>query len=289
MNAIVFADAQSPQLSWYTDDPEQRMAFRGGRFTRVNSSCSFLIGAVLTAAFYGVMFLLHESYFSQMFCQRGIVPYFIVFFFFWALAIVILKTLKLRLQQRALHVLVVPDSTEFVLSPSSVEEVTHKIYDSCDDPKKFVLFNRICIALANLKNIGRVSDVDEILHTQAENDESGMETSYSLVSAFVWAIPVLGFIGTVLGLSGAIGGFGSVLSASNDMTQVKEALQDVAGGLSVAFETTLQGLVAALIVQLMLTSTKKSEEEFLDACSEYCVRNVVGRLRVTPYEMGGED
>jgi hypothetical protein len=52
----------------------------------------------------------------------------------------------------------------------------------------------------------------------------------------------------------------------------------------VAFETTLQGLVAALVVQLMLTGLKKSEEEFLDACQEYCVRNIVGRLRLIMYE-----
>lgn len=38
-----------------------------------------------------------------------------------------------------------------------------------------------------------------------------METSYALVQGFVWAIPVLGFIGTVVGLSQAIGGFTAVL------------------------------------------------------------------------------
>ena len=121
------------------------------------------------------------------------------------------------------------------------------------------------------------------------HDESAMETSYSLVGAFVWAIPVLGFIGTVLGLSTAIGGFGDVLSSTEELSEVKNALKHVTGGLSVAFETTLQGLVGALLVQLALTMTKKSEEEFLDQCSEYCVRNVVGRLRMNPHEMSGSD
>jgi biopolymer transport protein ExbB/TolQ len=101
----------------------------------------------------------------------------------------------------------------------------------------------------------------------------------------VWAIPVLGFIGTVEGLSMAIGGFGSVLASANDFEQVKGALQGVTSGLSVAFETTMQGLVAALIIQLVMTALKKSEEEFLDACGEYCARNIVGRLRLLPFEM----
>src|SRR5690606_7700157 len=110
-----------------------------------------------------------------------------------------------------------------------------------------------------------------------------------LLQGFVWAIPVLGFIGTVEGLSIAIAGFGSVLGATEDFEQVKDALRGVTAGLSVAFETTMQGLVAALVIQLVLTGIKKSEEEFLDACSEYCARHVVGRLRIMPFEHEGTD
>ena len=111
-----------------------------------------------------------------------------------------------------------------------------------------------------------------------------METSYALVRGFVWAIPVLGFVGTVLGLSQAIGGFGGVLAATDDVGQLAPALGEVTGGLSTAFDTTLKALVAALCIQLAMTFLKKSEEEFLDECSEYCNRNVVSRLKITPFE-----
>ena len=133
-------------------------------------------------------------------------------------------------------------------------------------------------------DLGRVGDVDEILRSQADNDEGSMETSYAILRGFVWAIPVLGFIGTVQGLAEAIGGFGAVLSQSDDLSHVKDALKGVTGGLSVAFETTLQGLVAALVVQLLMTSLKKSEEEFLDRCRAFCTRNVTGKLRLMPFE-----
>ena len=99
---------------------------------------------------------------------------------------------------------------------------------------------------------------------------------------------MLGFIGTVLGLSSAIGSFGAVLQTADDLSQIKSALQDVTGGLATAFETTLQALVAALFVQLLLTFLKKSEQEFLDACSEYCTRHVVNKLRIMPYQQEDE-
>ena len=115
-----------------------------------------------------------------------------------------------------------------------------------------------------------------------------METSYSLLRGFIWAIPVLGFIGTVLGLSQAIGGFGEVLGTNNDMSQITSSLKIVTSGLATAFETTLEALVAALAIQLLFTFLKKHEEEFLDDCAEYCHRHVVNRLRIMPYQQEPE-
>jgi hypothetical protein len=100
---------------------------------------------------------------------------------------------------------------------------------------------------------------------------------------------VLGFIGTVLGLSDAIGGFGDVLQkTSSDMSAVKQELQKTTAGLAMAFVTTLQALVAAMGIQIWMTFEKKGELEFLDECSAYCLRNVVNRLRLMPYEGGSE-
>ena len=280
-----------PVLSWGRDDIEQRMLFRGGRFTRVNSRCAFSLAVLMTAAFYAVLFPFHDNWIagSFFFNRNRETPACIVFLSCWSIAILYLKWNKLRMQQRALQLSIVPDDPEFVLTPQTVDEVFHRIHQCVDDPKQFVVFHRIMTALSNLRNLGRVTDVDDILRAQAETDESGMETSYSLLQGFVWAIPVLGFIGTVEGLSVAIGGFGNVLSSSTDFEQIKVALRGVTGGLSTAFETTLHGLVAALFIQLVQTGLKKSEEEFLDACSEYCSKQVVSRLRLMPFELRGDD
>ena len=51
-------------------------------------------------------------------------------------------------------------------------------------------------------------------------------------------------------------------------------------GLSTAFETTLVALAVALTLQLFSTFVRKSEEELLDACSEFCTVNIVTKLRV---------
>jgi biopolymer transport protein ExbB/TolQ len=203
---------------------------------------------------------------------------------FWSLAILFIKWRKLAFQRRALDCQVTPDKHDFVLSPNTVDQVLQKILVTVDDPRQFVLFNRMVLALSNLRNLGQVSDVDDILQSQAEQDEASMETSYLMLTGFVWAIPVLGFIGTVLGLSEAIGAFSGVLGSTNEMSEISVALKGVTAGLSTAFETTLVALVAALFIQLALTWLKKAEQEFLDDCSEYCSRKLVSRLRLLPFE-----
>ncbi len=277
-----------PKLSWTRRDIEQRCGFRGGRYTAVNTAFSALLAAVLTIAFFAALLPLRHTGFAQMFFERGPVPYAIVFFSAWALAILFVKSRKLAFQRKSLGLSIVPPDHDFVLSSTNVDAVIDNIFAAVDEPKHFVLFNRIMIALANLRNLGRVSDVDDILRSQAEHDESLMDTSYLLVGGFVWAIPVLGFIGTVLGLSQAIGGFGGVLHSAEELSSIATELKGVTAGLATAFETTLEALVAALAIQLIMTFLRKSEQDFLDACSEYCVRQIVNKLRIMPYEVERE-
>jgi biopolymer transport protein ExbB/TolQ len=271
---------QRPPLDWSRRDFEQRLGFAGGRFTRTNNVLTGILAIVMTLLLYAALMPLQGTWLNETFTRRGPTPYAIVFLTAWSLVILVVKWQKLRLQRSALRYHVMPDEPSFVLSAATVEPVLSRVYATVDDPRHFILFNRIVVALANLRNLGRVTDVDEILRSQAAQDESAVETSYALVQGFVWAIPVLGFIGTVLGLSEAIGQFSGVLGAASDVEQISGALKGVTAGLATAFETTLQALVAALVVQLLITFLRKGEEEFLDEAMDYGLRYVVGRLRI---------
>lgn len=288
MSNKAFSDLQTgePVLSWARSDIEQRLFFAGNRFTRVNTLLSLLMGIFFSLMFYGMVLLASDTVLNRKFVGQGPIPVAIVFLSSWCVAIMFLKWRKLALQKKAIRLQVIPDEPDFVLSPTSVDRVFDRMLELVDDPKQFMLFNRISIALSNLRNIGRVSDVDEMLRSQAESDEAVSESSYVLLSGFLWAIPILGFIGTVLGLSVAIGEFGSVMSAGGDTNALLPALQNVTGGLGIAFDTTLEALVAALMIQMAVTFLRKSEQEFLDDCSEYCTRNIVNKLKLLPFNDG---
>lgn len=278
-----------PVLAWAKKDFEQRLGFKGGRYTAVNRLAGLLSAIFLTVIFYIiVVYALQQSpksqFIADMFLKRGYVPYPIVLLFFWSMTILFIKKQKLKFQRKALDLSAVPQQPEFVLNPDTARHVLDRIRELVDDARHFILLNRIDRALSNLQNIGRISDVSEILQTQSDYDQDLQRSSYSLINGFIWAIPVLGFIGTVLGLSAAIGSFGETLQVAEDISLLKNKLGDVTGGLSTAFETTLIALVAALTIQIRMTFLQQQESSFLDECNDYCHAHVVSKLRLTALE-----
>jgi biopolymer transport protein ExbB/TolQ len=281
-------------LSWEAEDIENRCGlglFKGGRFTSVNKTFTFLVAAVVSAVFIGMMYWLNQgdSQFKRIgtaFVRHGNLfatgP--ATLFFFWGVVVSLVKIPKLRLQRRALDLAAVPQNREFVLNEATAKTVLDRVRSLVDDTRYFILLNRIDRALSNLHNIGGVSDVSTILKAQSENDENQIASSYAIIHAMIWAIPVLGFVGTVLGLSIAIGSFTDALQGAHSTDAIKANLVPVTAGLGTAFETTLVGLAFALLLHLLSDLVQQKETDFLDECNDYCHANVVSKLRVRPKE-----
>ena len=278
-------DAKDRPLFFARMDVERRLGFPAGRFTQPGPVLPLILAGVITVAFYGALVPLGDAWINRSFTERGYVPYFIVFFAAWAFAILFIKTRKVALQRKALIVGVAPDDSDFFITPTTAADLIERLHALADDPAHFMLLNRVHVGVSNLHHRGQIADVDQVLRSQAEADEDVVESSYTVVRGLTWAIPVLGFIGTVLGLSAAIGSFGAVLSSESGMTELKPALQSVTAGLATAFETTLQALVAALVLQMFMTMIKRSEEQMLDEFREYCQRRIVQRLRIETQEL----
>jgi biopolymer transport protein ExbB/TolQ len=283
-------------LNWTKDDPENKIGlFRAERFTTVSTGLSSLSAIVLAGLFFALGFLALKPL-AVKFAWLGIVvdpivrtqnlvvviP--IVYLFFWCIASLFIKGRKIKFQERALDLAAVPQQVDFFLYEATAQAVLQRLYQLVDSPRHFILLNRVDRALANLRNVGGVSDVSSILSSQSDNDENQINSSYGRIQGFVWGIPVLGFIGTVIGLSKAIGKFGAIVKGSTELDEIKNGLTDVTAGLSTAFETTLIALVAALIIQLYLNRIQAQENKFLDDCNDYCHGQVIAKLRLVPQQ-----
>lgn len=275
-------------LSCFRHDPEWRLGIRPGEATSVNTWFSGLLALLATVAIYILTYQVTPNYFSTMLLDRGPTQHATVFLGCWCAIILLLKRRKLAIQHKALAFPLTSDQPGFVLSSQTADFVVQRIHQIAEDPHRFLAFNRILLALSNLKNLGRVSDVDDILRSLAERDESAHQTSFGMLNGFLWAIPVLGFIGTVLGLSQSMGKFGTMLESQSEVSGLIESLREITSGLSTAFETTLLALVVALFLQLWMTKQKQTEEEFLDRCASYAFQEILQRIRILPFEQQRE-
>jgi len=267
---------------------EQKLGFQAGRFTAVNLALTSILGGVFALLFYAVVWVIHRTFpmlnpLSDAFLRLQnlwtVIP--MVALFFWSVAFLFLKTMKLRLQKKAMAWAVVPAHPEFVLTEETARAVLERIQGLVDFPGQVLLLNRIERGLSNLHHLGQVSEVSSVLRGQAEDDENALINSYTLIQGFVWAMPVLGFIGTAQGLAFAIGGFSGVLQGQDaSLDTIKQSLLQVTGGLATAFGTTLVALVFALIIQIWVAFRQKSELQFLDECNDYCQSHVISKLRL---------
>ena len=290
-------NVQAYELNFVHADPEAICGIMGKKYTSVSTLLSMVLGLLFTALFYGILWPLHQAHrymMVDMFFHGGVenrstIPYYTMFLTWWCLAFLFLKWLKLRTQRKALGVQIVPNMPDFSVSRLNAQQIIANIHARVFMSERFMVLWRIECALSNLNNIGKASEISSLMKDLSDNDRDFVESSYTLPKGLIWAIPVLGFIGTVLGLSQAVGGFGSVVASGADLETLKTSLGGVTSGLGTAFETTLIALVAALCVQLLMTLLSQREEEFLDACADFCYKNVTSRLTMVDVAEGVVD
>ena len=275
-----------PKLDARTGDIECMVGFPSGRYTVASAPLWLGVAAFMTILVALFLVIVAPDGYLLLMMNRFWTNWAVVFFSWWCLGILLAKWIKTSIQMRALRAVdIVPRRGDFILSPGTSGDVLRRIKAVAERPKDFLLFRRIDMALSNLGNIGEVRDVGAVLESQADSDGSSVDSSYTVIRSLIWTIPILGFIGTVVGLSQAIGSFTDVLTQTgSDAGSIKSKLGPVVGGLATAFETTLVALIAAVIIQLLSTWVYKSEEALLDGITDFTTENVLSRLKLTDWQ-----
>lgn len=92
------------------------------------------------------------------------------------------------------------------------------------------------------------------------------EAFYAIPRYINWAMPILGFIGTVLGISLATQGLGVILK--NQESGLEQLLASALTPLGIAFDTTLIALSLSIVLALMQTLLYRWEERHIHYIEE---------------------
>src|SRR5205823_5008010 len=105
------------------------------------------------------------------------------------------------------------------------------------------LGRRLAGVLDFVQSRGSVQGLDDQMRCLADNDALALDGSYSLLRFISWAIPILGFLGTVLGITQAISGVTPEI--------LEKSLSTVTDGLATAFDTTALALFLTMILMFV--------------------------------------
>lgn len=259
--------AGSSRGGWIESDP-----------ANPNVWIALAIGMGVMAAMHLVGFIFKGTYIYTILFERGWVNFAESFVFSWGIGILILKYRKLVHQRNALLLDVLPERLGREITSSTIEQFIEHLYGLPHRLRDSLMVNRIRKALELFETRQSNSDVAHMLSTQSEIDSVRVAGSYSLLKVFIWAIPILGFVGTVLGLSSAIGNFQSVMGGAKDIDALMGSLGGVTSGLGTSFDTTLLGLVYSIILSFPLSALQKTEEDNLNNVDAYCNETLLPRL-----------
>lgn len=194
----------------------------------------------------------------RYFCSHQL-EYALVGLFFVGLSILTGRLLTLRRDRLALRSDVLEtltraarDETEWTGRVAAVDAALESL------PAKYhqtALFNRCRSACDFLKTRQSGRGFEEHLKYLADTAVDRLHESYSLLLTINWAVPIIGFLGTVIGITLAI--------ANVTPEQLDTSLNNVTGGLAVAFDTTTVAMSFSLVLVFAYDWIKRSEQRVL--------------------------
>ena len=259
--------------------------------TNVNVALYALFGLAATVVFYLVLLPFagpkdDRSYLGRLFmggegstmATGQWVPYTEVFLFFWAATMLVGKLRKIRRQQRALLFDVLPSDIGEKITEKNLDKFLEYISELPKNAVGSFLVTRCVRGLEHFRVRKSAADTATMLSSQSDLDAGSVDSSYTMFHVFIWAIPILGFLGTVIGVSSAVGGFTDTLSSSSDMESLKVGLKSITGGLGTSFDTTLVALAMAMILTFPVSALQKLEGDVIGDVDEYTNEYLLRRL-----------
>lgn len=165
-----------------------------------------------------------------------------------------------------------PDQDQLVLSPEEVAEVKLSIIDMEKRGFKFRVADFIKKACTQYRNDQSISETLQVLDVQIENNKGELEGSLSMVRYLIGSIMSLGFIGTLIGLSKAIG--------NAHLAKTDEGMPLLTSFLNVAFDTTMVALILGLILNYFYHRFIEDIDKFYAKSKTYIVDNLISRIYV---------
>ena len=189
----------------------------------------------------------------------------------WAVAIMAYKGVIAVKEHRLLETDLVPVSEGTRILPEDAREYARQIQSLPADEQRFLLPRALLAALHRFRATQNIQDVSTTAHGVCNSESDRLESELSMVRYIAWAIPSIGFIGTVRGIGDAL-------------AQAHKAVEgDIAGvtqSLGVAFNSTFIALLISIVLMFLLHQLQLHQERLVLDTETYLDDHLIQHLQV---------
>ncbi len=189
---------------------------------------------------------------------------------FWALAIMGYKARTMLEERKLLDVELVPIAEGMRILPEDTREFARQVQALPEEEQRMLVPRVLLSALRRFNTTRNIQDVSANSNTIFESEAERLESELSMIRYISWAIPSIGFIGTVRGIGEAL-------------AQADKAVQgDIAGvtqSLGVAFNSTFIALLISIFLMFLVYQLQLLQERLVFDSQTYVDDKLIRHMK----------
>ncbi|MEX0940991.1 MAG: MotA/TolQ/ExbB proton channel family protein [Pseudomonadales bacterium] len=189
---------------------------------------------------------------------------------FWAMSLMGYKAWLISREREILRMDLIPRSEGTSILPEDTREYSRPIQALPGSQQSFLLPRALLTALHRFRSTRNIQDVSNAVRAICESESERLDSELAMIRYIAWAIPSIGFLGTVRGIGQALG-------------QAHQAVQgDIAGvtqSLGVAFNSTFVALLISIVVMFLMHQLQQAQERVVLDTEDYCDTRLIRHLQ----------
>ncbi len=193
----------------------------------------------------------------------------------WAMAILVFKGFASYRQRQQLGSDLLQLPATLPIGPEDSRSILERLEVLDGAASGYLLVRALRAGIQRFGVTGSIQDSATAVKNLCESEMERQESELAIIRYIAWAIPSVGFIGTVRGI-------GAALSQAN--RAVEGDITGVTQNLGVAFNSTFIALIVSIVLMFFIHQLQLGQERLVLDTESYCNENLVARLRIKPLD-----
>jgi biopolymer transport protein ExbB/TolQ len=182
-----------------------------------------------------------------------------------------MKTQKTLQERKLLERTLIQVSDGMSILPEDSRNFARPVQALAEDERQYLLPRALLSGLHRFQTTKNIQDVATTVKDTCETEADRMETELTIVRYIAWAIPSIGFLGTVRGIGTALGQ--AYQAVSGDIVGVTVSL-------GVAFNSTFVALIVSIFLMFLLHQLQLLQDRLVLDCQNYVDERMIRHLQV---------